>query len=137
MTDVEYQCFVAGLCDFLGLSDWRQIVRSGHLEIDGKTVGLVRPLSLGTGLCAAEGGVSVFIDLGPMPELRRAKWQQAMLVANLMAGKCTDGCYGLHPVSGNGVYHLFHPPNEPPQVLADRLDAVFKQVIPQYRDMGH
>ena len=130
MSDIEYRRFVSELCECIGLDDWQEVVRSGHLEINGKTVGLIRSAESG-----GARGVSVYVDLGPVPEHSCAKVHKELLIANLSPAESAGGCFGIHPETGNGVYHLRHAADVSAQVLSDRLDAVFKTVVLQYQGM--
>ena len=130
MNDIEYQCFVSEFCECMGLDDWQAVVHSEHLEINGKTVGLIHSAESG-----GARGMSVYVDLGVIPEHACARVHKALLIANLTGVQDAEGFFGIHPVTGNGVYHLRHTTSQSPQMLANRLAAVFNTVVFQYQGM--
>jgi len=128
MNDIEYLRFVSEFCDDIGLNDWQEVARNGHLEINDKTIGLIRGTEPGE-----SRWLSVYVDLGAIPEHSFAKVHKELLLANLATVEGAEGCFGIHPVTGNGVYHLRHTVDQSTQTLVNRLDAVLKTVVLQYQ----
>jgi hypothetical protein len=101
MNALSYERIVKDLCDCVGLSDWRQVAASGHIEVAGRTVGLM----------ADDDGSDLFIyiDLGPVFPDRDRALCRSMLIANAQCQTVPAGRFGLHPKSGDAVYHIRLP----------------------------
>lgn len=129
MNASQYEQLVAELCGHMGIAEWQQVTQSGHIEMDGHTIGLMRDEA------ASDGGLSIYIDLGPVYEARDPGILRRMLVANLERRGPITGAFGLHPQTGEAVYHFSWRPCGPASELADHLAGALRDIPDRLEQM--
>jgi hypothetical protein len=73
---------------------------SGHFVVDDITVGMLFPED------TARNALHVYLDLGPIPEHRRADVHESMLRSNLRPDDDSSGHFGVHPQTGHAAFHM-------------------------------
>jgi hypothetical protein len=73
---------------------------SGHFVVDDITVGMLVPDD------ASRNALHVYLDLGPIPEHRRAQVHESMLRSNLRPDDNSSGHFGVHPQTRHAAFHM-------------------------------
>lgn len=100
MSDLEYENVIKDMCAQMGIDAWRQVVQTRHIEIGNRIIGLMHDEALGT-----DSALLVYIDMGNVIEEKSRDIYRQMLIANLESHSGQNGCFGIHPNTGNAVYH--------------------------------
>lgn len=97
-TASRYETVIREFCEVLDLADWPALVRSEHITVGERLVGLI-PLPQ-----APVPTLSVCVELGQTYPERDAALYARMLEANLSRDPGLPGHYALHADSGQAVY---------------------------------
>ncbi len=123
MTEFEYKKIIQGFCECVGIEDWQEVVKTSHIQIGERTVGLLYDRNP-----SEKEALLLYIDLGAIYERDRLGLYQKMLEANLQTNPSQTGCFGIHPEIGHAVYYKrmeVHPSSDE---LARQVDALFSKV---------
>ena len=100
MNNKDYKQLITDLCSTVGLASTQSVIDSQHLTIAGMTVGLIFDEKI------SPNRLFIYIDLGSLVEGREAELQRSMLTSNVRADGAATGHFGIHPTTGNAVYHI-------------------------------
>src|SRR4051794_36444870 len=95
-----YENIIRRLCESADIPDWKEVLRTQHVTVRGKVVGLINEDR------EDFQRLLVYVDMGPLHAERDADMYRRMLMANLDQRRPFDGCFGLHPSTGGSVYHM-------------------------------
>jgi hypothetical protein len=114
-----YESMVREMCEYVGLEDWKKVIRTRHLMIGEMLAGLIYDDQ------ADASQLHVYFELGPTFPERDTSLYARMLAANLGRQGWLPGYLGLDPDTGQGVYHICIDLSTRPQGkwLADFLAA--------------
>jgi len=99
MTAMQHR-LLTELGEMLDDRDRAALLATGHFVAGDTTVGLVFPEDPGS------DAAHVYLDLGPIPEHRRAQVHEGMLRTNLRPDDDSSGHFGVHPVTGHATFHM-------------------------------
>jgi len=100
MNSRDYKQLITDLCTTVGLTSMQSVIDSQHITIAGMTVGLIFDEKI------SSSRLFIYIDLGALAEGRESELQRAMLTSNVRADGAATGHFGIHPTTGNAVYHI-------------------------------
>lgn len=129
MEDTDYQLKIAEFCTHAGIAEWEEVVRTQHIEVQGKTIGLIPDPG-------GAGRLSVYIDLGPVYVERDPRLFEQMLIANMEPRGPLSGAFCIYPESGNAVYHMAVPPQVSGQELAGHLASALEQIGARFDEIA-
>lgn len=127
MDETQYQLKIADFCSYAGIAQWEEVARTQHIEVQGKTIGLIPDPG---------GRLSVYIDLGPVYLERDPRMFEQMLVANMEARGSLSGAFCIYPDSGNAVYHMPLPAEMSGQEMADHIASALEHIGARFDELS-
>lgn len=100
MKEQDYRRLMTTLCDVVGLDSVTETVASQHLVINGTAVGVIFDEAI------SPTRIFIYIDLGPIPDADASQLHRTMLANNVKADSSITGHFGIHPKTGNAVFHI-------------------------------
>ena len=98
MDSAIFEGLIRDMCGAVGLADWKEVARSGHLAIDNRVVGLKHRTH-----DIHDDGLSIYVELGPAGH-DDVQLFARLLRENLRPSGSLPGFFGVHPDNGNVVY---------------------------------
>lgn len=129
MDENDYERVIRELCHGAGIEPWEEVARARHIESDGRTIGLIPD--------AVHGGLSVYIDLGPLFAQRDPAVHERLLVANLERRGPLAGAFCVHPHTGHAVYHLPLPRQVTGAELSGILTDAVERIAARFEALLH
>ena len=133
MSELDYERVMRELCRSAGIAEWRDVARSGHIEIGERVIGLIPEHDVQE----RAPGLLVYIDLGPVYAERDAGVHRRLLVANLRSDPLLEGSFGIHPQSGHGVYWLRASAPVDGAELARRIARQLEPALEKFQQLMH
>jgi hypothetical protein len=130
MGDIDYRLKIADFCRHAAIPEWEEVVRTQHIEVGGKTIGLIPDPG-------GDGRLSVYIDLGPVHIQRDPRMFEQMLIANMEARGPLSGAFCIYPDSGNAVYHMSLGAQVTGEEMARCLDDALRQIGSRFEELSH
>ncbi|MES2974763.1 MAG: hypothetical protein V4757_14195 [Pseudomonadota bacterium] len=131
MDEARYRTLIADFCSQVGIAEPDEVIRSNHIEVGSTTVGLMPGTDVPDG-----DWLAVYIDLGPVFPNRDPGIHERLLRANLEPRGDLAGSFGLHPATGNAVYHLPVAMPVTGAALAGRLAGALEQIGARFEAMN-
>jgi hypothetical protein len=98
-----YEIVVHAFCDAADIADWREVVKTQHVQVGERLIGLVPDFH------AEPATLTLCIELGQTQVEQDARAYERMLIANMPGEDAYGGWFAVHPQSLQAVYCLRMP----------------------------
>jgi hypothetical protein len=101
MDSAIFEGLIKDMCGAAGLVDWKEVVRSGHMSVDERVVGLLHRAQ-----DANDEGLSIYVEFDPVDphDPHDPQFCGRLLRENVTPTEGLDGFFGVHPDTGKVVY---------------------------------